>query len=353
MYHFLASSLRTIAAILVPCGILATLILPRSYGVAGCGTQHRAREYSAVLVGEGLPFIIIRPSGRIAMASRSARRLFGLSLRGSGNLLSLTAGTDAQDALRRAVCYPFERTEHFWAAFPGSGGEKRLYRMETSPMAEGDATGIVLRDITHAAPELTPASDSRMVDVASSMAGPLSVLSGWLETAHEPGSTLSPAAIRAMERQVSLLKEVSAGMGVEQGGSSLIMDEFDLAPVVQDAADQLALRMVETGSMLEFNYSETPFMLRGDAALWQQLAGELLMSTLHEPEARQLRLTAERRGHEAVIELLSDGPAFWKAQPDGRSPLETVRAAVRAQHGEFAYEQTANQGTRYRLSFPV
>ncbi len=354
MSCFLAGFLRCVAGVLVPCGIIATLVLPRAYGEAGHGAPHHGADYSALLVAEGLPFIIIRPNGRIAMASRSARRLFALRAGSCGNLLSLTAGTEAQEAIRRALSSPFERTEYFRVAFPGTEGEERLYRMESAPMSEGNATGIVLRELSRSAEETHPGVDARMAEAATSMAGPLSVLSGWLETAHEPGASLTPSALRAMERQVARLRELSAGLEAEASESSLLLGSFELAPVVQRAADQLAPRMVETGSRLELSYGESPFMLRGEPTLWRQIVGELLASTLHEPVARQLRLTAEHCGQQVVVTIASDGPAFWDEAPEGgRSHLELVRAAVRAQHGELEDEATAPHGTRYRLIFPV
>ncbi len=356
MYPLYISALRAVVSVLVPCGMLATLVLPRAHGEAGGVPLQQGRKHHAptMLVAEGLPFIIIRPSGRIAMASRSARRLFALRSGVGGNLLSLTSGTEAHEALRRALASPFERTEYFRMAFPGSEGEPRLYRMESAPMAEADATGIVLRDVTHSAEDHAPTVDARMAEAASSMAGPLSVLSGWLETASEPGATLSPSALRAMERQVARLRELSAGLSEESADSSLLLGSFELAPVVQRAADQLAARMVETGSRLELSYGETPFMLRGDAALWQQLVGELLGSILRAPGARQLSLSAVYHGQQAVIDIASDGPASWDA-PDssGRSRLELVYTAVRAQRGEMEYDAAQPHGTRYRLIFPA
>ncbi len=355
MFTFVASSLRAVATMLVPCGILATLVLPRAHGEVG--NAHLPREHGkapALLVAEGLPFIIVRPSGRIAMASRSARRLFSLRPGAGANLLDVTAGSAAHGAVRRALASPFEREEYFCARFPGTRGELHLYRMESTPMAEEDSTGIVLRDVTHPADEQPGDAEARMVQAASSMAGPLSVLSGWLETASEQGATLSPSALRAMERQVARLKELSADLGGEQAGCPLLLDSFSLAPVVQRAADRLAPRMVETGSCLELNYSESPCMLRGEAYLCQQLVGELLGSMLSEAAARQLRLSAERRGEQLVIEISSDGPSLWQAVPEGeRSRLELVQAAVRAQHGELEQESTGSHGARYRLSFPV
>ncbi len=354
MYSYIVGSLRAIAAILVPCGMLATLVLPRAHGEMGSRTPHHGQDYSAMLVGEGLPFIIIRPSGRIAMVSRSARRLFALRSGVGGNMLSLTAGTDANEAFRRAVNSPFERTEYVRIAFPGTGGEERLYCMESTPMAEGNATGVVLREVTAESTAPSQNVDARMAAAASSMAGPLSVLSGWLETASEPGATLSPSALQAMGRQVERLKELSAVLGEEQADSSLLLGTFDLVPVVQRAADRLAARMVETGSRLELNYAENPLLLRGDASLWQQLVGELLASTLSEPVARKLRLCAGYNKGQLVVDITSDGPAVWKPATEGtRSRLELVQAAVRAQHGELVYSGDTQHATHYRLSFPA
>ncbi len=353
MYSLLVGSLRSVAALLVPCGMLATLVLPRAHGEVDGGAPQPGRQHPSMLVAEGLPFIIIRPSGRIAMASRSARRLFALRSGSGGNLLSLTAGTEAQEALRRALHSPFERTEYFRVAFPGVAGAPRLYRMESAPMAEGDATGIVLREVTHCPGEMLPDTDSRVAEAASSMAGPLSVLSGWLETASELGTTLSPAALRAMERQVARLKELTAELGEESVDCALLLGSFDLAPVVQRAADQLTPRMVETGSRLELSYGETPFILRGDATLWQQLVGELLASTLREPAARRLMLSAERHGEQVLVDIVSDGPAVWDTTDEGsRKRLECVQAAVRAQHGELVHDAASPHGTHYRLVFP-
>ncbi len=356
MYSFFVSFLRSIAALLVPCGMLATLILPRAHGVVEYGVLPREGEphRPTWMVAKGLPFIIVRPSGRIAMASRSARRLFALRSGVGGNLLSLTSGTEAQEAVRRAIGSPFERTEHFRVAFPGTAGEERFYRMESAPMAEEDATGIVLRDMTPSAGEPAHHADSRVVEAATSMAGPLSVLSGWLETTHEPGATLSHAALRAMERQVARLRELSAELGEKRADRSLLVDSFDLVPVVQRAADKLVARMVETGSRLELSYGETPFMLRGDASLWQQLVGELLASALREPVARRLNLSAEHHGAQVVIDIASDGPAAWGTAADGkRNRFELVQAAVRALHGELLDVEPGSLGTRYRLTFPA
>ncbi len=345
MKAFLMSALRNLAAMLAACFLLAAAL-----GLPG-GDQG-----ALLLLAEGFPFILIRPNGRIVMASRSARRLFGLAEDGGGNILSLTAGTPAHDALRRSLRNPFERRECFRACFPGSGGETRLYRMESSPMGEGEGAGIVLRDITRAAGG-TPATFevARMAATARSMAGPLTVLAGWLETAQETAAVLSPPVLRAMGRQVELLKGISAELSAQRPdpSSHLLLGEFDLTRVAQDAADSLAARMLETGSRLEFHYSETPFLLRGDSMLWQQLAGELLGSTLALGGARRLRFSATRSPQHAVIEISSDGPAAWATAQGGGSRLELVRAAVRAQRGEFTCEPTHSDGARYRLTFPV
>ncbi len=349
MNRLFFSALRLLVAFLLLCGVAAATSVPRSTAVGWSFPQKPLHSFR--LLAEGLPFVIIRPSGRIVMASRSARRLLGLGTEG-GNLLTLTEGTDAHAAIRRAVNHPFERMETFCIAFPGTEGEERRYRMDTSPMGGGGATGIILKDITNATPYTRAALNvARMAVTAGSMAGPLSVLSGWLETAQETEEVLSPAVLRAMGRQVALLKKISAELGAEQGGapSHLLLGEFDLLPIVQDAADELAARMVKTGSHLEFHYSETPFIVHGDSLLWQQLTGELLGSTLLGDEARRLRFTAERMPTQLVIEIESDGPARWEMP----RRLELVRSAVRAQHGEFACEELAPQGVRYTLRFPI
>ncbi len=317
----------------------------------GCGSF-------ACLLAEGLPLLVVRPNGRIAMASRSARRLLGLA-GGGGNILSL-AGGQALEALRRALRHPFERTESFSAAFPGTGGVERLYRMESSPVGDGDtSTGIVLRDITNVPPHAPAALEAAgMAVTASSMAGPLSVLSGWLETAQETEAVMSPVVVRAMVRQVELLKGIAAELCVkpEAASARLLTRSFDLVMVVQGAADALASRMLETGSCLELSYSEAPFMLSGDALLWQQMAGELLGSALRQPGARRLRLAAERRPQSVVVRIESDGPSYWDSAPavaSGRNRFELLCAAIRALHGEFEYELDGPMGSRYHLTFPV
>ena len=223
-------------------------------------------------------------------------------------------------------------------------------------MGEGEATGIVLKDITNVPPSAPAALDVvRMAVTAESMAGPLSVLSGWLETARETRTAFSPVVLRAMQRQVEQLKRTSAELGAEKRDASslLLMGDFDLAPVVQEAADILAPRMLETCSQLQFHYSEKPFMMRGDTLLWQHLVGELLESTLRLPGKRQLRFSAERWPQHVTIEIESDGEAAWETPHGGRSHLERVGAAIRAQHGDFEYELHSPCGSRYRLTFPV
>ncbi len=354
MFACFIGSLRAVASILVPCGLLATLVLPRAHGEVARGESPQGPRHPSMLVAEGLPFVIIRPSGRIAMASRSARRLFALRSGTGGNLLSLSAGTEAYDAFRRALHFPFERTEYFRVAFPGSDGVPRLYRMESTPMAEGNATGIVLREVMPSAEVGAQGLDSRVAEAATSMAGPLSVLSGWLEVANEPGATLSPAALRAMERQVVRLRELSEELSGELVNSPLLLGSIDLVAVVQRAADCLVARLLESGSRLELSYSQMPFLLRGDASLWRQIVGELLGSALHGAESRQLRLRAEYCGEQAVVDIASDGPAFWDATPEGcRSRLELVQALVRAQNGELECELGSPYATRYRLTFPL
>ncbi len=352
MYACFLTSLRAVVSVLVPCSMLASLVLPRAHGVVwgGVPPQGKGRTPS-LLVAEGLPFIIIRPGGRIAMASRSARRLFALRAGAGGNLLSLTADTDAHEAFRRALASPFERTEYFRVAFPGAAGEARLYRMESAPMAEGDAVGIVLRDETQSASPLQVNAAARVAEAATSMAGPLAVLSGWLETAREPGVTLSPAALRAMERQVARLRDLSSGLRAQDTSSPLRLDSFELAPAVQRAADVHAARMVETGSRLELNYAETPLPLRGDESLLQQLVGELLASTLYEPSPRRLSLTAVRCGQQVVIDIASDGPPLRSVE--SRRQFELLQAAARVQQGELECGTATSQGTLYRLTFPA
>lgn len=350
---------RCVFGVLASLGALAALCPAQGYAgerrPESPASSLFSAEWAPGLLSQTLPFVVMRPNGRVTLASRAARRLFGLGEEESVNLLKRVEGSPAAAAFYRACRYPFERSETFSASFPGTGGQRRLFRMESSPMGGGSGlTGVALHDLTAEESPVHARLRDRMHAAASSMENPLTVLSGWLEMLAQ--EAVSPETLRralpAMERQLDTLHAVARGLTQVSEAGCVLLGEFDLAPVVQDAADALAPRMVESGSSLELSYSETPFLLHGDSWLWLQMTEALLGSVLPQGETRHLSFTATRSFRRTVIELASDGPSCWSRRGEARE-LSLVRAAVRAQRGEFVCETRSRGIHCYRLTFPA
>ncbi len=342
--------------------------------------EHVQKDKSRFLEALGVPFLLLRPSGRLVMANQAAGRLLGFDVSRNANLLRILTGTPLHGLLEKAagahqqlsttVQVRQEDGEHY-------------YRCIATPLRNNDRhIGIVFHDITEEHRTMVIRRDF-VANASHELRTPLTIIRGYVETLLEdPTSAADPAlrerALNLMkkhaDRIVRLVEDMLALSRLENEEKGYMKQEdFDLAGVVEDVRLRLEGMAQQQQATLSTNIIPSPFLLHGDRSYWSQIFFNLMENALKNNPAPGLRVevSASRTAEgEARLEVADNGIGidatalpfifnrFFRADTTGKVKgtglgLSIVRHAVEVHGGTISAESKPGVRTSFRISLPA
>ncbi len=249
--------------------------------------EHVQKDKSRFLDALGVPFLLLRPSGRLVMANREAGQLLGIDVTRNTNLLRtlknsplhklLEQATQAEEQLSTTVEVRQDGAEHY-------------YRCIATPLRNNDRhIGIVFHDMTEEHRTMVIRRDF-VANASRELRTPLTIIRGYVEPLLEDSDSASNPALRHRalnlmkkhaDRIVRLVEDMLALSRLEDEEKGYLKQEdFDLASVVDDVRLRLDGMIQQQQARLSLNISPTPFPLHGDRFYWSQILFNLMENAL-------------------------------------------------------------------------
>lgn len=335
--------------------------------------EHIQHDQSLFLEALGVPFLLMKPSGRVVMANRKACELFGFDSLSQTNLLRVLPESELRQVLRQAA----ESTDKVRALahVPGLTGE-RIYQVTATHLATRERhIGIVFLDITEE--HRTQVIRREFVANAShELRTPLTLILGYLETLiDEPDSdaVMRQRSLNIMKRHADRMARLVSDMlmlsRVDSPSTSYLKQEdFDLHQLAAEVVQrpEIAARQAE----IQLDITPAPFPMRGDSFYWAQVLFNLLENALKNNPAPGLRVVLRaRRSAEGACHICVEDNGigiapeslpfifnrFYRADTTGKVKgtglgLAIVKHAVEAHGGRITAESTPGVRTCFTIS---
>lgn len=341
--------------------------------------EHVRRDQGLFLEALGVPFLLMRPSGRVVMANRKACELFGFETLTHTNPLRVLPDGELRQVLRQAA----ESTDKVRALVhvERPGGE-RIYRTTATHLASRERhIGIVFLDITEEHRTQIIRRDF-VANASHELRTPLTLILGYLETLLDDPETAQDDDMRQrslgiMKRHADRMSRLVADMltlsRVESPDSGYLKQEsFDLVQLADEVTQRLSATANRQNAQLRLAISPQPYPMWGDSFYWSQVLFNLLENALkNNPEPglqvelsarvtangnRQICVTDNGRGiaSEAIPFIFN---RFYRADTTGKVKgtglgLAIVKHAVEAHGGSITAESAPGKRTTFIISLP-
>ncbi len=343
--------------------------------------EHVRKDKNLFLEALGVPFLLIRSSGRLVMCNAEAGALLGLDVNQSVNLLRVL---EVDSPFRKVVADAASsqgKMQH--SLQTKSGGSMRFYRAFSTPLGNADRhIGIVFHDVTEE--QRTQIIRRDFVSNAShELRTPLTIIRGYLENLIEDETAAADEEMRSRalvlmkkhaDRIVRLVEDMLALSRLENPESSyLSKKEFDLAQVVDDVRLRLDGLITQQKASLVLDIVPQPYMMVGDKFYWSQILFNLMENALKNNPRCPICLQVSARvdanaGY--VITVQDDGVGipyealpfifnrFFRADATGKIKgtglgLSIVKHAVEAHGGSICAQSEPGKCTRFIIEIPT
>lgn len=336
--------------------------------------EHLRKDKGLFLEALGVPFLLVRSSGRLVMCNQEAGRLLGLDVNQSVNLLRVLA---PESPFRKVVQEAVQATGQMEHSLQAEvEGEIRVYRAVSTPLGNADRhIGIVLRDVTEEHRTQVIRRDF-VANASHELRTPLTIIRGYLENLLEDETTAADEQMRTRslrlmkkhaDRIVRLVEDMLALSRLENTENYLSRKEFDLAQVVDDVRLRLEGLITRQQAMLRLDIAPQPFLMLGDKFYWSQILFNLMENALKNNPERPVCLSVVARREAdgtTMICVEDDGVGiaaealpfifnrFYRADVTGLIKgtglgLSIVKHAVEAHGGSIRAESTPGVCTRF------
>ena len=334
------------------------------------------QDQSLFLESLGVPFLLLRPSGRVEMANRKAAELVGMETPVHANLLRLLPEGELRSFLQQ-VCTSSEAVRTI-ISIP-QGDEVRTYRAKATPLQNrGHHIGIVFLDVTEEHRTQIIRRDF-VANASHELRTPLTLIIGYLDALIDDPDVADDAAIRQRslgimkrhaDRMVRLISDMLVLSRVDAPEAGYLKhEEFDLGQLTEDVILRLHPMIEERKAKVEIMLSPQPFVMCGDSFYWSQVIFNLMENALKNNSAPGLEVKLHAREDEngsRVITVEDNGIGivpealpyifnrFYRADSTGKIKgtglgLAIVRNAVEAHGGSISAESIPGKRTVFTI----
>ena len=341
--------------------------------------NHVRRDQALFLEALGVPFLLMRPGGRVVMANKNACDLFGYKTLTGINLLHILQENELRQALQQAA----KATDSFHTLLPIflPDGE-RFYRITATRLNTKERhIGIVFLDMTEEYRSQIIRRDF-VANASHELRTPLTLILGYLETLLDSPEAAEDTTMR--QRSLSIMKRHADRMArlvsdmlilsrVEIADAIYLKKEtFDLARIAGEVMQRLEQMATAQQAIVRFHFSTEPFTICGDEFYWAQVLFNLLENALKNNPSAGLQICLN-----AII--LPDGTKkititdngigiqphalpyifnrFYRADNTGKIKgsglgLAIVKHAVETHGGSISVESIPGQKTEFCITLP-
>lgn len=341
--------------------------------------DHVRRDQGLFLEALGVPFVLMRPSGRVVMANQKACELFDREVMAGTNLLKTLPEGNLRKLLRQAIeAGAPVRTKVQVARAEG----ERIYRAKATPLATRERhIGIVFLDITEEHRTQVIRRDF-VANASHELRTPLTLILGYLETLLDDPESADDAEMR--QRSLSVMKRHADRMArlvsdmlmlsrVETPNSGYLKHEdFRLDQLAEEVHQRLESMATAQQATVDISIEPSPFAMTGDSFYWAQVLFNLMENALknNPSPGLRVRLSAERREDGgSVIRVEDNGVGidaaalpfifnrFYRSDHSGKIKgtglgLAIVKHAVEAHGGSIAAESIPGVRTCFTITLP-
>jgi two-component system phosphate regulon sensor histidine kinase PhoR len=340
-------------------------------------SEHVQHDQSLIMEALGVPFLLMRPSGRVVMANQKAAALFGMEQMNNTNLLRVMPDSELKQFLQKAV----SSTEKVRAMTHVSRPEgERIYRATATHLATRERhIGIVFLDMTEE--HRTQVIRREFIANAShELRTPLTLILGYLETLLDSPEAADDAEMRRRsleimkrhaDRMARLVSDMLMLSRVETPNTSYLkQEEFDFRQLTGDVLQRLESAIAAQKAEVELDVE--PLQLMGDSFYWSQVLFNLLENALKNNPAPGLRIRLSAHKDEAGtcrIQVEDNGTGispealpfifnrFYRADQTGKVKgtglgLAIVKHAVEAHGGSIRAESAPGVRTAFIITQP-
>lgn len=338
------------------------------------------RDQTLFLEALGVPFLLIRSSGRVVMANKKATELVGQNTLVHTNLLRMLPDSELKNFLQQ-VCASTAPTRQNVSVRRGK--EQRIYRAKATPLENRERhIGIVFLDITEEQRTQIIRRDF-VANASHELRTPLTLIMGYLDTLLDEPETAEDAVIRQRslgimkrnaDRMTRLISDMLTLSRVDSPDSSYLKNEnFNLQQLAEDVCLRLKSMIDEQQATVSIDISPQPFDMLGDSFYWSQVIFNLMENALKNNPAPGLHVTLiakiENNGTRS-IKVIDNGIGispeaipyifnrFYRADATGKVKgtglgLAIVRHAVEAHGGTISVESTPGHRTTFTILLPT
>ena len=338
--------------------------------------EHVRKDKSLFLEALGVPFLLIRRSGRLVMANSNAGQMLGINAGHNVNLLRYLPESELRHLIQQAA--ECSEQTRYTLTIP-MNGEERVYRAKVTPLKnEERLIGIVFHDIT----ELHRTQMIRREFVANAsheLRTPLTIIRGYLESLTDDTEMAADTearthALRLMkkhaDRIVRLVEDMLTISRLENAEKGYLrMADFDFETMAQEVLSRLESMAQAQQATLSCRLPTDGLTLHGDKFYWAQILFNLMENALKNNPSPGLRvdLTAARDETGIVISVSDNGVGipsehlpfivnrFYRANTSASIKgtglgLSIVRHAVEAHGGNITAESIPGQRTVFTIT---
>ena len=338
--------------------------------------EHVRKDKSLFLEALGVPFLLIRRSGRLVMANSHAGQMLGINAGHSVNLLRYLPESELRNLIQKAA--ECSEQTRYTLTIP-MNGEERIYRAKVTPLKnEEQLIGIVFHDIT----ELHRTQMIRRDFVANAsheLRTPLTIIRGYLEsltddTEMAADSEARTHALRLMkkhaDRIVRLVEDMLTISRLENAEKGYLrMADFDFVTMAQEVLARLESMAQAQQATLSCQLPADGLTMYGDKFYWAQVLFNLMENALKNNPSPGLHvnLTATQDESGTTITVSDNGvgiPAehlpfifnrFYRANTSASIKgtglgLSIVRHAVEAHSGTITAESIPGHRTVFTIT---
>ena len=341
--------------------------------------NHVRHDQSLFVESLGVPFLLMRPSGRVEMANEKATELVGVESIIQANLLRMLPESELKTFLQQACNSTVPVRADVAVELHG---EPRLYRATATPLETRERhVGIVFLDVTEEHRTQVIRRDF-VANASHELRTPLTLIIGYLDALIDEPEVAEDAAIR--QRSLGIMKHHADRMSrliadmltlsrVDSPGSGYLKhEEFILCQVVEDVILRLQPMADEQKATVNMEIAPQPFVMWGDSFYWAQVIFNLLENALKNNPSPglvvSLRATTDEAGARTItVEDNGVGISpealpyifnrFYRADTTGKIKgtglgLAIVRHAVEAHGGSICASSTPGERTVFTIHLP-
>lgn len=261
----------------------------------------------------------------------------------------------------------------------------RHFIVEAAPLSASSGGGawLMIQDVTEAAMTEQIRRDF-VANASHELRTPLTLINGYIEMMQEDAAKIPASMKRGIDvmekhgrRVARIVEDMLAISCLEDGGTPLNIEPFDVQACARDAAGHLAPMLEGCAAHIEFEFPKDGVLIEGDRFYWEQIFCNLIENSLKENSGRTglvVRVAGRRDGGHCSIKVSDNGtgiPAhdlpfvfkrFYRGHKHHSSAtqvkgtglgLSIVKRAVEAHGGTVELASTPGVETVFTMRVPL